>query len=86
MGRHCFQVDAGGSATVLYNFCSQSDCTDGSLPPGLLQCTDGNFYGTTLIGGAGDSGTLFKITSSGTLTMLHSFDGSRWRDCPRITH
>jgi uncharacterized repeat protein (TIGR03803 family) len=41
----------------------------------LLQWTDGNFYGTTDVGGAGASGTVFKMTPSGTLTTLHSFDG-----------
>ncbi len=42
----------------------------------MLQGTDGNFYGTTDIGGAGASGTVFKITPSGTLTTVHSFDGA----------
>jgi uncharacterized repeat protein (TIGR03803 family) len=53
---------------------------------GLIQATDGNFYGTTQYGGpnscpfeAGNDygcGTIFKITPSGTLTTLHSFDGT----------
>jgi uncharacterized repeat protein (TIGR03803 family) len=37
---------------------------------GLVQGTDGNFDGTTAFGG---SGTVFKITPSGTLTTLYSF-------------
>ena len=40
----------------------------------LVQATDGNFYGTTSAGGANGGGTVFKITPSGTLTTLHSFD------------
>jgi uncharacterized repeat protein (TIGR03803 family) len=40
---------------------------------GLVQGSDGNFYGTTYAGGATDSGTVFKITPTGTLTTLHSF-------------
>jgi uncharacterized repeat protein (TIGR03803 family) len=40
----------------------------------LVQATDGNFYGTTAYGGAGNFGTVYKITASGTLTTLHSFD------------
>jgi uncharacterized repeat protein (TIGR03803 family) len=69
-----FKVTPSGSATVLYNFCSQSDCTDGSSPnAGLIEGSDGNFYGTTLNGGINNQGTIFKITSSGTLTVLHSF-------------
>ena len=72
-----FKVTSGGSATVLYNFCSQSDCTDGSSPnAGLIEGSDGNFYGTTLNGGVNNQGTVFKITSSGTLTVLHSFDAN----------
>lgn len=51
------------------------DSTDGSEPyAGLTQGTDGNFYGTTLDGGANKDGTIFKIVSAGTLTTLHSFD------------
>jgi len=50
------------------------DGTDGFEPVGgLIQATDGNFYGTTYLGGASDEGTVFKITSAGTLTTLHSF-------------
>jgi len=63
--------------TTLYNFCSQSKCSDGACPyAGLLQGADGNFYGTTGLGGTAELGTVFKITPSGTLTILHSFDGT----------
>ena len=51
--------------------------TDGANPDaGLVQGTDGNFYGTTSNGGANNEpyeGTVFKMTSSGTLTTLSSF-------------
>jgi uncharacterized repeat protein (TIGR03803 family) len=59
----------------LHSFCSQPpDCLDGSEPrAGLIQATDGNFYGTTLDGGANFSGTVFKITPSGMLTTLYAF-------------
>ena len=40
----------------------------------LLQASDGNFYGTTEAGGDQDDGTIFRLDSSGTLTILHSFD------------
>jgi uncharacterized repeat protein (TIGR03803 family) len=74
-----------GSLRILYSFCSQTDCADGYGPRAVpVQATDGNFYGTTLYGGAygdGDSfennyGTVFKITPGGALTTLHSFDGT----------
>jgi len=69
-----FKVTPGGSLTTLYNFCEQAQCTDGSTPQaGLVQGTDGNFYGTTWEGGAGGVGTVFKITPAGQFTTLHSF-------------
>ena len=72
-----FKITPGGTLTTLYSFCSQSGCPDGELPiAGLVQATDGDFYGTTDGGGANHVGTVFKITPTGTLTTLHSFDGA----------
>jgi uncharacterized repeat protein (TIGR03803 family) len=79
-----FKITSGGRLTKLYSFCSQINCTDGVNPyAGLIQATNGNFYGTTRFGGVNGSscnnygcGTVFKITPSGTLTTLHSFDGT----------
>ena len=65
-----FRFTPGGTLTTLHTF----DFTDGSNPfAGLIQGTDGNFYGTTIVGGAHVYGTVFKITPSGTLTTLYSF-------------
>jgi uncharacterized protein (TIGR03437 family) len=67
-----FKVTPGGMLTTLHSFCSQSDCADGLSPStGLIQASDGNFYGTSTNGGPG--GSVFKITPGGTLTTLHSF-------------
>ena len=58
------------------------NCADGSNPSaGLVQGTDGNFYGTTFWNSQPNScsricGTVFKITPSGTLTTLYTFDGT----------
>ncbi len=69
-----FRITPNGSLTVLYSFCSQSGCTDGDYPfAGLIQATDGNFYGATYSGGTNGQGTLFQITSAGALTTLYSF-------------
>ncbi len=69
-----FKITPSGTLTTLYSFCSQSGCTDGAIPQaGLVQATDGNFYGTTASGGAIGAGTIFKITPSGMLTTLYSF-------------
>jgi uncharacterized repeat protein (TIGR03803 family) len=73
-----FKVSRAGTVSTLYSFCSRSNCADGSSPYApLIQATDGNFYGTTLSGGAHAAGTIFKITPSGTLTTMHSFS---WGD------
>ena len=71
-----FKITSGGTLTTLYNLCSQggTSCTDGEYPDaGLIQATDGNLYGTTVAGGANAYGTVFKITTGGTLTTLYSF-------------
>jgi uncharacterized repeat protein (TIGR03803 family) len=69
-----FKITPSGTLTTVYRFCSQTNCTDGSAPhAGLIQATNGDFYGTTTAGGAHGEGTVFKLTPSGTLTTLHSF-------------
>jgi uncharacterized repeat protein (TIGR03803 family) len=74
-----FRLTPNGTLKTLYSFCAQTNCTDGASPyAGLIQATDGDFYGTTEAGGAnctatGGCGTLFKITSKGGLSTLYSF-------------
>ena len=69
-----YKITPAGTLTKLHDFCSLSNCTDGANPTaGLVQATDGDFYGTTNWGGAGGYGTFFKITPSGALTTLYSF-------------
>ena len=77
-----FRMTPAGKLTTIYNFCSQTSCTDGAYPgAALLLASDGNFYGTTGNGGTSEAlcqqgcGTVFKITSQGKLTTLaHRFD------------
>src|SRR5580704_8646669 len=57
--------------TVLHNFLGP----DGAAPGGLIQATDGNFYGTTVLGGAIGAGAAFRMTPAGVVTVLHSFGG-----------
>jgi len=81
-GGTVFEITPGGTLTTLYRFCLQSGCTDGAAPDaGLVQGTDGDFYGTTNLGGAYGYGTVFKITPSGTLTTLHSFCSQQTYTC-----
>jgi uncharacterized repeat protein (TIGR03803 family) len=71
-----FEISAAGDLATLYSFCSQPACLDGQNPrnAGLIQATDGNFYGTTISGGSyGGNGTIFSITAEGDLTTLYSF-------------
>ena len=79
-----FKITPSGTLTTLYSFCAQTNCADGEGPrAALVQVTKGDFYGTTEYGGingpcalassAPGCGTVFKITPSGTLTMLYSF-------------
>ena len=70
-----FKMTSGGELTTLYSFCAQTNCPDGSIIySGLVQGTDGNFYGTTDNGGANGYGTVYKITSAGAFTRMHSFN------------
>ena len=47
---------------------------DGAYPfAGLVQATDGEFYGTTYGGGANLSGAIFKVGASGSLALVYSF-------------
>jgi uncharacterized repeat protein (TIGR03803 family) len=69
-----------GVLTTLHSFAGAGD---GNWPVGgLVQGADGSLYGTTKLGGVRNSacsfgcGTIFKITTSGTLTTLHRFDGT----------
>lgn len=68
--------------TILYSFCAQTNCTDGSTPVGgLLADRQGDLFGTTSVGGSDNDGIVFEIakTSSGyaaaPLTLV-SFDGT----------
>jgi uncharacterized repeat protein (TIGR03803 family) len=66
-----FRITPAGKYTVLYSFCSQVNCADGSNPSTpLIQGTNGNFYGTTRDGGGVTAGTIFKISPSGEFTQL----------------
>jgi uncharacterized repeat protein (TIGR03803 family) len=68
-----FKVSPSGTLIVLHNF-TGGDGSSPQAPP--IQGTDGNFYGTTQSGGTNTYyGTVYKITPTGTLTTLYSFDG-----------
>ena len=75
-----FKLDTSGTLTVLYNLCSEAKCSDGAQPQGgLLRSPDGSFYGSASTGGDENCnppigcGTVFKLTSTGVFTVLHTF-------------
>ena len=74
-----FKMTPSGKLTTVYNFCSVQYCDDGSAPnAGLIQASDGNFYGTTTTGGSNQPnqiglGVIYKLTPAGELTTLYSF-------------
>lgn len=69
----------GNGPTVFYKFPSYG-CS--VTPNSLTLYTDGNFYGTTQGSNCGSAGygTFFKMTPSGTLTTLHTFQGTYGND------
>jgi uncharacterized repeat protein (TIGR03803 family) len=71
-----FEITPSGTLNVLYPFCSLANCADGEGASGLVLATNGDFYGATYSGGANGDGTVFKVTSTGALTTLHSFDAT----------
>jgi len=74
-------MSPSGTLTTLYNF----DGPHGASPAvGLVQASDGNFYGTTAGGGfpnshcsfAASCGTVFRVTPAGVLNVIHRFQES----------
>lgn len=79
-----FRVTPQGVETVMHSF--GAFVGDGVEPLGsLVQASDGDFYGTTIDGGANSCGvsvdipnscgTVFKMTPAGVMTIIHSFGG-----------
>jgi uncharacterized repeat protein (TIGR03803 family) len=67
-----FKLTPQGALTTLYTFCSQKNCADGFGPePGLIQASNGNFYGTTYGGSTG--GVVFEITPAGKYSVLYAY-------------
>ncbi len=81
-----FKLTPSGALTTLVRFTRGSDDFEaiGGRPNGLVQGSDGNFYGTTHEGGTAQgpysAGVAFSMTSSGALTVLHTFGGNLGRD------
>jgi uncharacterized repeat protein (TIGR03803 family) len=69
-----FKITTSGAETVVYNFAGGSD---GASPDAGLINVNGVLFGTTAFGGdANGDGTVFKLTTSGSETVLHTFGAS----------
>jgi uncharacterized repeat protein (TIGR03803 family) len=67
-----YRMTPSGQVTVLHSFTGAA--SDGATPvSGLIEGSDGSFYGTTEDGGTSGCGTVYKITPSGSFTLLYSF-------------
>lgn len=71
-----FKISPDGTETLLHVF--NNDGRDGMNPAGKLAMDKtGNLYGVTTIGGKADVGTVFKLDSSGSESILHPFRGNK---------
>lgn len=70
-----FSITTDGNEIPLYSFQGSGGGPDGAYPAGELIAANGVLYGTTQGGGKQLWGTVFKITTSGTETVLHQFKG-----------
>jgi uncharacterized repeat protein (TIGR03803 family) len=78
-----FKITTSGVQTVLHNFAGGSD---GANPQGsLVRDKTGNLYGATTGGGTSGAGTVFKVTSTGTESILYSFPGNTAGSDPEAT-
>jgi uncharacterized repeat protein (TIGR03803 family) len=71
-----FKVTPDGTFSVVYNFCSLSNCADGSAPVGSLIINKaGDLCGTTNRGGQFNQGAVFELTPEYAESVLYSFTG-----------
>jgi uncharacterized repeat protein (TIGR03803 family) len=87
-----FKLTLGGKLSTVTGFCGEllkggacSSLAGGMRPQaGVIQGTDGNFYGSAYTGGspagAAGAGTIFQLTPAGTLTPLHTFCTTNCQD------
>jgi uncharacterized repeat protein (TIGR03803 family) len=77
-GKGCgtiFKITKGGLITILYRFDDgPNGGGEGFFPPsGLIRDSAGNLYGVASFGGENNTGTVFKLDTSGVFSVLYSF-------------
>jgi uncharacterized repeat protein (TIGR03803 family) len=73
-----FKLTLDGVFTKLYEFGRSNSSSEPKFPySGLVQGigTDTNLYGTTRLGGASNKGVIYRISTAGDFSVIHSFDG-----------
>jgi uncharacterized repeat protein (TIGR03803 family) len=70
-----FKISTNGVLTSLYSFTGTNDGTNPDA--GLVQGSDGNFYGTTESGGTNNLGTVFQFTVEPMFQSLTLTNGAR---------
>jgi len=72
-GGTLFEMTPTGQFRVVYNFCSQANCTDGEYPVAPpMQANNGDFYGTAG-GGSTGGGVIYKLTAAGSYKVIYNF-------------
>ncbi|MEK0451209.1 MAG: hypothetical protein RL088_3477 [Verrucomicrobiota bacterium] len=71
-----YKVSTAGVFSTVAEFTGDSGAFAGAVPNDLVLHPDGSFYGTTQAGGTNSLGTVFKLSSTGTLTTLAHFSGT----------
>ncbi len=71
-----FRVTTAGGLTTLVDFTGTGGVAAGAAPRGPLAVQGSTLFGVSGSGGAGDFGTIFKITTSGAFTLMASFTGT----------
>ena len=77
-GGTVFKINSSRHETILHSFNADFYYDDGSDPiyGSLVRDAEGNLYGTTYVGGQAGLGTVYKIDSSGTESILYNFSGA----------
>jgi uncharacterized repeat protein (TIGR03803 family) len=66
-----YKLDPSGNYTLLHTF---ARATDGANPyAGVVADAAGNLYGTTLHGGVGNQGVVYKLSAAAQYTVLYRF-------------
>jgi uncharacterized repeat protein (TIGR03803 family) len=71
-----YRLTRDGHVAVLHSFDSNPGVMVAGRGVSLIQAKDGNFYGTTSLGGASNRGTIFRMLPDGTFMTIYSFSGN----------